>query len=313
MSLQNITPRTKGLLAAGLTAGCWSFLAILLKLALQYGDSYTIVWYRMIVATLVLGGWMLFSGRKLEFSVLKTPPGTLLIAGLCLSANYLGFMQGVHYTSPANAQIFIQLGPLLLAISGVLIFKEQISKIQIFGFLFCVLGFGLFYLDKSSSFAGDPQNYFWGQSWILFAAVTWAVFASLQKPLFLKWKSYQINLYIYLIASVVFLPTVQWQSLWQASPWVHLLFFFLGLNTLLAYGSLSVALKNLPATQVSPIITMNPLLTLVFLWVLEQMAWNFIPPDPIKWSGYLGALLAVLGVILVISQKRKPPTPKMAR
>ena len=72
---------------------------------------------------------------------------------------------------------------------------------------------------------------------------------------------------------------------------------------MLAYGGLSLALKHLPATQVSPIISLNPLFTLLFLFLLEKTTWSPLAPDPIQTLGYLGALLAVVGVILVVSQK----------
>ena len=136
------------------------------------------------------------------------------------------------------------------------------------------------------------------------AALSWAVFAGLQKKLLILWKSSQLNIYIYMITSLVFLPWVNWSSLKQMPLEVHVLYIFLGLNTLIAYGCFSVALKHLPATQVSPIITMNPLFTLVFINIMDWLSWTFIPPDPVTPIGYIGAVGAVIGVILVLSKKK---------
>lgn len=302
MLTSSLSQRQKGLLAAILTATCWSFLAIVLKVALLYADSYSIVWYRMFVAFSALSLWILSKKSVKPFKVLTQAPGLLLVASLCLAFNYVGFMQGVHYTSPANAQIFIQIGPLLLAIAGVLFFKERLSLKQSMGFLFCTAGFSLFFWDRQGAMNEHPTEFLTGFAWILMAAVTWALFASLQKKLFNFWSSHQINLYIYLVSTLLFLPFVDWQTLLNLPLWVHGLYIFLGMNTLLAYGSLSVALKNLPATQVSPIITMNPLLTLILLLIIEQMNWQIIPADPIHWKGYLGAVLAVIGVIFVVTK-----------
>ena len=305
MLTSSLTSRQKGLLAAVLTATCWSFLAILLKIALNYADSYSIVWYRMVVAFGFLSLWMLKNNPRSSFKVLKQPPGLLLIASLCLAFNYVGFMQGVHYTSPANAQIFIQVGPLLLALSGVFFFKERLSLLQSLGFLFCIVGFSLFFWDSQAAMSQEPSSFLIGLTWIFMAAATWAIFASLQKKLFSFWKSSQINLYIYLVSSLLFLPFVDWTTLLNLPLWVHALYIFLGFNTLLAYGCLSIALKNLPATQVSPIITMNPLFTLLLLIIIERMNWQILPPDPIQWKGYLGALFAVMGVIFVVTKSSK--------
>lgn len=303
MTITSLSQRQKGLLAAVTTATCWSFLAILLKFALIYSDAYTIVWYRMAVPFIILLFWIRHKEGSSALKVLTQKSFVLLIAALCLAFNYIGFMQGVHYTSPANAQIFIQTGPLLLALSGILFFNEKLNILQTCGFILCIAGFYLFFLDRQDQIAANKDSFALGFLWIMGAAATWAVFASLQKKLFHIWSNNQINLYIYLISTLVFIPFVDWQNLISIPWWAHILYVFLGLNTLVAYGSLSVALKSLPATQVSPIITMNPLFTLLFLAIMEFFSWQIIPSDPIHWQGYLGAILAVSGVILVVTKK----------
>ena len=169
----------------------------------------------------------------------------------------------------------------------------------------CIVGFTLFFLDKQASFANQAEIFAEGMVWVLAAALTWAIFASLQKKLLPFWSTNQINIFIYAMATILFLPFVDWQMLYQAPWFAHLLFIFLGINTLIAYGGLSVALRYLPATQVSPIITLNPLMTIFLIFLMEQFAWNIIPADPIHAKGYIGAFLAVSGVILVIRQKKR--------
>lgn len=273
-----------------------------LKIALKYSDSYSIVWYRMFVSSLALFAWFLYKNNTSELKVFFVKPGLLLIASLCLGFNYVGFMQGVNYASPASAQIFIQLGPLGLALAGIFIFKEKLSRPQVLGLVGCIFGFALFFTDRMDLQKGQ-ETFYLGLAWIVAAAVTWAVFASLLKKLVLQWKSAQINIYIYTIVSLIYLPFVDWQSLMNLTWGLHLFYILLGLNTILAYGCLSVALKYLPATQVSPIITMNPLLTLVLIAIIDGMQWTFIPADPIGWKGYLGALIAIMGVRFVLSKK----------
>ena len=302
-----LTDRQKGLTAAILTALCWSFLAIFLKYGLRFADPYSIVWYRMFVAFIAMLGWFLIKGKPAQLQVLSAGPGLLLVAALALAFNYLGFMQGINFTSPANAQIFIQLGPLLLAVAGLVFFRESLSAIQVLGFFLCILGFGLFFSDRLTQLSGQHDAFFKGVAWILAGAVFWALFASLQKRLLLSWRSSQINIYVYLVSSLIYLPLVNWQVLSELSWSLHLFYVFLGLNTLFAYGFLSVALRHLPATQVSPILTMNPLLTLVLIHLIDLMSWKFIPADPIGPIGYFGAIFAVTGTVLVLSRKKRLP------
>lgn len=302
--INSLSSRQKGLLCVLITALCWSFLALFLKYALIHTDSYTIVWYRMIAPFFILLLWFWFRGEASDIKVLWAKPGALTVAGLALSYNYIGFMEGVHFTSPANAQIFIQLGPLLLAASGVFFFKERLSLVQKIGFLFCGAGFAGFFFDRMNREALQSEMFFKGMFWIVTAAISWTVFASIQKSQLKVWKSSQINLSIYALASLVFLPWVDFKALSQLSWAVHGLLFFLGLNTLIAYGCLSIALKYLPATQVSPIITLNPLLTLIFIATMDALQWTYIPQDPIGLIGYLGAVSALVGVAMVVAQKK---------
>jgi len=259
------------------------------------------------VPFVVMVFWFACNQDIKKLSVLKSPPGPLLLAGLALGLNYLGFMKGIDYTSPANAQIFIQLGPLFLALIGVVFFKESLSRAQILGFAICLLGFSLFYLDRLSFLKPNDSNFSMGLIWILTGAVSWTLFASVQKTQLPFWKSSQINTYIYLVSSCLFLPWVQWQDLWNLSLWNHLVLVFLGLNTIIAYGSLSYALNFLPLTQVTPIITLNPLFTLLFIFIIDGTGWAFIPKDPVSLTGYIGAILAIFGTIIVLSKRKVTP------
>ena len=299
-----ISPRARGLIAVSITALCWSFLAILIKMALKDIDPYSLAWYRMATALGLLGAGVIATGNAKFLKVLIQKPSLLLVASLCLATNYIGYMKCVELTSPANAQIFIQIGPLMLAFSGLLVFKERLSRSQVFGFFICIAGFVFFFQDQFTQNQTSSENYFLGQLWVFVAASTWATFATLQKKLIKTLSSHEINLYVFATSSLVFLPMVDWSYLGKAELSSHLLFAFLGANTLLAYGALSIALKYLPATQVSPIVTLNPLGTLIILWVLEKMHWNLIPPNPISATGYIGALLAIFGTILVLRKKK---------
>lgn len=302
MFQNTLTDRQKGLLAAGMTAATWSLLAIILKFALQYSDSFSIVWYRMLVSFLALFCWFSWKGKLSSLRILMSRPGLLLCTALCLGVNYVGFMKGVELANPASAQIFIQLGPLLLALSGIFIFKEKLTRKQLYGLASCVFGFALFFADRMD-LPGNKESFYWGLLWIVIAAVTWAIFASALKVLLKKWQSSEVNAYIYLVVTLMYWPTVDWGSLQQAPFEIHLLFVFLGLNTILAYGCLSIALRYLPATQVSPILTMNPLLTLVFIALIDYMQWTFIPSDPVGLKGYVGAVVALLGIRFVLAKE----------
>ena len=55
-------------------------------------------------------------------------------------------------------------------------------------------------------------------------------------------------------------------------------FFFCGLNTLVGYGALAEAMARWQAAQVSALITLTPLFTLLFSDLLS-LAWPDVSPD----------------------------------
>ncbi len=116
------------------TALFWGLLAIGLKMALAFFDSYTIVWIRFASAALMLTAYYAVKNRA-ALRIFRKPPLMLVAAALLLGINYIGFMQGVNYSDPATAQILIQLGAVTLGVLGFILFKEKITKIRLIGFL----------------------------------------------------------------------------------------------------------------------------------------------------------------------------------
>ncbi|SUG72361.1 Permease of the drug/metabolite transporter (DMT) superfamily [Salmonella enterica subsp. enterica] len=72
---------------------------------------------------------------------------------------------------------------------------------------------------------------------------------------------------------------------------------FCGLNTLVGYGALAEAMARWQAAQVSAIITLTPLFTLLFSDLLS-MAWpDFFARPMLNLLGYLGAFVVVAGAM----------------
>lgn len=295
--------RAIGILSAVVTALCWAVLAIGLKMALKYTDSGTIVWMRMVIASAVLLiGYLVTSPGQLR--ILKHLPLLGLLAGVCLAANYFGYMKGVELTSPSNAQIMIQAETMALIVIGIFYFKERPSPLQGLGFVIASLGFGLFFWDQIRVAVANQAHFIEGNLWIAMAAVTWAVFATCQKILTKLWTPQQINLLIYLLSTIVLAPLADFSNLTTWSWTDHGLMLFLGLNTVLAYGALGEALKRIPASQASVIIAANPLLTIAIMTFLRYQKVQWIEADLIDWRGYLGSALVVVGVIFAVRQPK---------
>ena len=291
-----------GLFFAALTALCWSVLAILLKNALIFADPKTIVAFRMIFAFLMAIPIACFFAPE-HLKIFKKPPLFLILGSLGLAFNYLGFMKGVELSSASNAQVMIQIGPLCLMASGFFIYKEGINLKQALWLLVAIAGFYIFFKDQLAF--NKTTTLITANIWIIAAAVTW-VWYSLVIRHFTKlgYSAFQLNLVVFLCCALVLSTGVNWSSLGLLTikQWFYL--FFLGLNTLVAYGCFGQALKYAPASQVSVIITANPILTLAIIAVGAPLT-TMIPYEPVSLMGYVGATVVILGIVFSTLSAKK--------
>ena len=298
----------KGTLFAIFTASLWGFMAIVLKVITYELSPVTVVWFRFFSAFLILGTWtMIF--RRNDFSIFRRPPILLILAAIFLSMNYLGFIAGIKYVSPSSSQVFIQIAPVSFALSGIVIFREQVNWKHIVGFILVVLGIGLFYSEQLGQMTGGGNHYTMGMLFVLGGGLSWAVFATLQKALVRKFQPNQLNLFIFGFCALGLAPLVKFTS-FQGMPATNwYLLFYLGLNTVLAYSSLAIAIKFTEATRVSVIITLNPIITFITMAILSRMKVSWIEPESFSLVSLFGALGVLGGAILVIStgwRKRNP-------
>jgi drug/metabolite transporter (DMT)-like permease len=296
--------RHLGIIYASITALFWGFLAIALKVAVNLISPYAIVWFRFLVAFSILFLYFLFTDKQ-KLRILLKPPLVLIVTGIFLGLNYIGFMQGINYTSPGTAQIIVQLGPILMAIVGVVIYKETLVKRQIIGFLIAGLGLLLFYNDQLENLIKNKETFNIGIIFILFAAISWVVYASFQKKMVQSIPPQQINLFIYAIPIIMFIPFVHPNDFQILEDWQWFLLLFLGINTLIAYGALAASFKYLEANKVSIIITLNPIVTFIIMSILAEMSITWIQPETISLLGFGGAFLVLCGAILAVKPAYK--------
>jgi LPXTG-motif cell wall-anchored protein len=298
-----MTDQAKGIIYTVITVLLWGVLAIALKIASKEIDSPTVVWFRFSLAFSGMFVWMVIKNPK-ELQILYKPSWSIVLSSLALTWNYIGFMLGIQYTSPSNAQVAIQSGPVLLAVFGIIFFKEKISRIQIAGFLFAIIGFYIFYRQHLGAIPGHENQYSKGMFITLTGAVTWAIYAALQKKLILNYSVGTLNVFIFGLPVLLLLPFVNIANLAYLSFGYWILLVFLGANTLISYACLSLALKYLEASKVSIIIVLNPIITFILMGIFTWMQVDWIAGEHFSVLSIAGALLALTGAIFVVRKKR---------
>jgi drug/metabolite transporter (DMT)-like permease len=294
----------KGLVYAGITALLWGFLAIALKVSLNELDPVSVTWFRFSVAFILMLVFLGFTDRTFV-SIVKRPPKMLFVAAFFLGMNYLGFISGINRTSPVNAQVFIQVGPVGLALAGIFIFREKLNWKHFTGFAMLVSGLSIFYSEQLAGNGGNNDFYARGITHIILSGISWATFSILQKMLVQKHNPNHLNLLIYALCALAFLPFVDFRTLPLLDLVDWLILIFLGLNTLFSYAALALALKYAEANKVSVIITLNPIITFILMAVLDFVNVSWILPENFTLLSLLGAAVVFAGATIVVLSRRR--------
>jgi len=279
----------------------WGILPVALSGILMRLDALTITGVRFVVSAWVLTAVLGF-GRRLP-SLRRLGRGTWGLLGVAsgfLAANYLAYILGLHHTTPADAQVLIQLAPILLALAGVWIFREPFSRVQWIGLAILVVGIAIFSAGRLATvleIAGGARHVR-GNAWIALAALTWAGYGIAQKQLLRVLPSQHILLCIYLGCAALYLPLADLRALagLDAVGWALLL--FCALNTVVAYGAFSEALQHWEASRVGAVLALVPLTTLgvqrlTLLWFPA-----YDPGPPLDATAVAGACTVVAGSLL---------------
>lgn len=277
----------------------WGILPIALKELLAGMDATTIVWYRFLVAFVVLFAWLGIRGQLPPLRAnSKLVNLMLLVAALGLCSNYFLFSFSLNYVNAETSEAVIQLTTLFLILGGVLVYGEPFVAVQKLGTALIVMGLLLFFNERLSGFAdlGDGETL--GVIIVVFAAITWTVYALLQKRLLRNYSSVQILLCIYVVSIVVLLPFIVPAGIFALSALQYGLLAFACLNTLVAYGCFAEALNLWDASKVSATLALAPLFTIGGLKLIVFINPDYPHSDRLSLLSLLGAALLVLGSVL---------------
>ncbi|MCV6627822.1 MAG: DMT family transporter [Cellvibrionaceae bacterium] len=294
-----------------LTALLWGALPVAIKGILSGLDIYTIIWFRMSTAALLVGGYYLLKGhyqwRKLAQPKLALTMA-IAVAGLC--GNYLLWVSGLDMSSPEAAQLMIQMAPMLLLVASVWLYKEAFRGWQMLGLAGFSLGLLLFFnqrLGELISGGGDPQ-YNLGVGIVFISALCWTVYGLAQKQLLREFKSQEILLTIYIGGSIMFFPAAEPARVLELDQTQLYCLIFASLNTVFSYGAFAMAMEHWQASRISATITIVPLLSLFFVNAAAWLIPGLVYPESLNWISWGGALLVVIGSMTTALVKPKVTT-----
>ncbi|TDS90730.1 putative membrane protein [Rahnella sp. BIGb0236] len=288
-----------GILLALITAMSWGSLPIAMKQVLVVMDPFTVVWYRFSMAAVVLGCILAAKRRLPPKAIFHRPRWMILvlIATCGLLGNFVLFSSSLQFLSPTASQVIGQLSPVGMMVASVIILKERMRVTQVIGASMLFFGLILFFNTSLIEIFTRLTDYTLGVIFGVGAATVWVIYGVAQKVLLRQLASPQILFLLYTLCSIALLPLASPAVLSQLSGWQFACLLFCGANTLVGYGALAEAMARWQAAQVSALVTLTPLFTLLFSDLLA-LAWpDFFAAPVLNFIGYLGAFVVVAGAM----------------
>jgi drug/metabolite transporter (DMT)-like permease len=277
---------------AATTMALWAVLPFALSSALRRVDPVTLTWARFALASAALFGWL---ALRRELPALRKLAGggwrLLALSVLGLAGNYIAYLVGLHRTSPASAQVLIQLAQVLLSLGGIFVFGERFTRIQWTGFAVLVAGLVGFSWAQLAQLAADFERYASGVALIVFAAFVWAGYGLAQKQLLVRLGAQPLMLLIYAGCALCFTPFAHASQLTALDARGWALVAFCAANTLVGYGALAAALAHWEASRVSALLALGPLFTLA----IASLAAGALPAERLDAASWLSATAVVAG------------------
>ncbi len=235
--------------------------------------SAEIALFRAVIALVVLGLYLLISGKHRLLIEHKKQLWKFLLSGAVMAFNWILLFEAYKHTSIALATLAYYLAPTLMIVFGMVLLKESLTRKQVFCFALSTLGLVLM-LGVSFGNSSDVKGVLLG----LASAVLYATVITINRL------SGQIDGLVratlqFVGASIVMVPTIllgegfHVQSL-DVSGWVSLI--ILGVfHTGLCYALYFISIVRLKGQQVAILSYLDPLVAVLLSVLLLKESVTF--------------------------------------
>jgi len=278
---------------------------VVVKVALSEGlTPVAIATFRFLIAGgLFLVALFFKKNRKRNYRLLvegRDAPTLLLLALSGVTFFFIAQYTGIQMASASIAAIFVcLLSPIIIAALSARIFKEHLTKKQIFGIGIAAAGAFTVITGGTLSFSGN-REFFLGSLILLSTPVLWAAYSLLGKKIIEKYDPFLVVAQVTMLGGLCLIPfSLAENSLHQIFTmslygWLAILFLSITCSVL-GYYIWFYVLKQVGAAVTSSFLFAEPLVTVLF-------AVSFFEEE-ITLSIIAGGLLILIGVQLVTAKK----------
>jgi len=245
--------------------------------------------YRALMASVMIGAYLVFTKQKIELKKIKKELTLLLLSGAAMGFNWILLFEAYKYTTVSMATLSYYFAPVIVTAACSLLFKEKLTRRQVICFVMSTLGIVMITGVSNLSGGNDLVGILFG----LCAAVLYATVVLLNK--FIKnVEGIHRTLLQFISAAVVLIPYVLLTDGitlggMNAVGWVNLLIVGI-LHTGIAYCIYFSALKDVSGQKAAILSYIDPLVAVI-------MSVTILGESMTLWQIIGGAL--ILGFTLI--------------
>ncbi len=276
----------------------WSFSFIWSKLAFETYQPFTILFFRLSIASASLA-ILAHLMRKLQKVHLKDFKFFVALTLFEPFFYFLGENFGLQRVSPGIASVIIATIPLFMPFVGLFFLKETLNRYNILGLLISMSGVLLVIIKPDLSFSADITGIL-----LLFVAVASALgYSLILKKLTRKYNGYTIVVWQNLLGALFFLPFFlfyDFKAFVEIDVWNVNTLYVVALALFasnLAFLFYTRAMTSFDLKQISLFTNLIPVFTLIISF--------FVFGETLKWYSYAGIALVLGGLYIAERQNRK--------
>lgn len=269
-------------LAIAFTVVAWASAFVGIRSAIESFSAGPLALVRFVVASAVLAALVFGRGEKLPER--RDWLRLAMVGFVGFTAYNLLLNYGSEFIKAGSASFLVNTAPIFTAILATFILRERVSKIAFGGILLGFTGALLIFFGEGEDVAIEPAALL-----ILLAAVVFALYFILQKPLLVNYTPLQVVAAAVWIGTVLMLPaSFNVVSELRDAPGSTLgVIVYLGVVPgALAYASWSYVLSQIPASKAASFIYFVAPVTVLIGWL---------------WLGEVPTVLSLLGGAIALS------------
>jgi drug/metabolite transporter (DMT)-like permease len=283
-----------------LAASIWGGMYVVSKYVLDFVPPITLVWFRYVIAFVVLFVILKLHQSKTKMSIFIRKQDWFLLGWIGFIGYFVSISLqfiGTKLSDAHTGALITSATPAFIVLFAKLVLKETLTIRKIIALLLATIGVVIVI-----GFDGNTGKSFWGNLVLLGAAVTWALLSVYVKVASSRFSILTITTYAILFAILFTTPFMIWElqstEMFLNHTYVILGILYLGIvSTAGAFFLWNKGMEMIDAGIGSLFFFFQPLVGSFLGWLLlnERLNENF----------FMGGLLILIGALVVVTKNKE--------